>query len=299
MSSRSRVSLKRDTLFRNAPCRPASRDANVRFSGDFARAARGMRRACTVRVEREAVAGPSHNNRRRPTSPGTPTPYLLVVGSDTVYVGHAARSSGRVPGGSACVVFDGVLGGIVGGAMATAMNQILDKHGGLQGVVNQFERNGLGATVQSWVGTGANQPISSDAVQRVLGDDLLQQLAARSGMSLPELTGNWRRCCPRRWTNSRPTASSQKPSATRRPYQKGSCGGNLSRCLGYLAFPLRSSCRVRQAWVQFDSIDITRANVRANRMPGNAAHRLGIVHAGKVQSLALGRQPFAAGVRSG
>ena len=85
-------------------------------------------------------------------------------------------------------LFDGVLGGIVGGAMATAMNQILDKHGGLQGVVNQFERNGLGATVQSWVGTGANQSISSDAVQRVLGDDLLQQLAAKSGMSLPELT---------------------------------------------------------------------------------------------------------------
>lgn len=68
---------------------------------------------------------------------------------------------------------------------------------------------------------------------------------------------------------------------------------------GYLAFPLRSSRMVRQAWVQFDSIDFTRTNVRARRMPGNGAHRLGIVPGGRVQSRALGRQPFAVGVTSG
>ena len=84
--------------------------------------------------------------------------------------------------------FDGLLGGIVGGGMASVVSQILEKHGGLQGVVSEFERNGLGSTVQSWVGTGTNQPISSDAMQRVLGSDLLQQLAAKSGMSVPELS---------------------------------------------------------------------------------------------------------------
>jgi len=83
---------------------------------------------------------------------------------------------------------DGLLGGIIGGGMATVVTQILDKHGGLQGVVSEFERNGFGPTVQSWVGTGPNQPISSDGMQRVLGSDLLQQLAAKSGMSVPELT---------------------------------------------------------------------------------------------------------------
>jgi uncharacterized protein YidB (DUF937 family) len=85
-------------------------------------------------------------------------------------------------------LLDGLLGGLIGGGMATVVNQILDKHGGLQGVVSEFERNGFGSTVQSWVGTGPNQPISSDAMQRVLGGDLLQQLAAKSGMSVPELT---------------------------------------------------------------------------------------------------------------
>ena len=43
-------------------------------------------------------------------------------------------------------MMDGLLGGIVGAGVVTAVNSILEKHGGLQGVVNEFERNGLGAT---------------------------------------------------------------------------------------------------------------------------------------------------------
>jgi uncharacterized protein YidB (DUF937 family) len=84
-------------------------------------------------------------------------------------------------------MFDGLLGGIVGAGMVTVVNGILEKHGGLQGVVNEFERNGLGPTVQSWVGTGDNHPISPDDVHRAIGPDLLQQLAAKSGMSVQDL----------------------------------------------------------------------------------------------------------------
>ena len=84
-------------------------------------------------------------------------------------------------------MFDGLLGGIVGAGMVSVVNSILEQNGGLQGVVNQFEKNGLGATVSSWVGTGPNQPISPGDVQRTLGPDLLQQLAGRSGLSVEEL----------------------------------------------------------------------------------------------------------------
>jgi len=85
-------------------------------------------------------------------------------------------------------MLDGLLGGIVGAGMVSVVNGIIEKHGGLQGVVNQFERNGLGATVKSWVATGPNQPISSDEMHKALGPDLLQQLAQKSGMSVQELT---------------------------------------------------------------------------------------------------------------
>jgi uncharacterized protein YidB (DUF937 family) len=94
-------------------------------------------------------------------------------------------------------LFDGLLGGIVGAGMVSVVSDILERHGGVQGVVGQFEKNGLGATVQSWVGTGANQPISPDEVQQALGPDLLQQLSAKSGMSVQDLAQKLSHVLPR------------------------------------------------------------------------------------------------------
>ena len=85
-------------------------------------------------------------------------------------------------------MLDGLLGGIVGAGMVSVVNNIIEKHGGVQGVVSQFEQNGLGATVKSWVGTEPNQPISPDDVHKVFGGDLLQQLSEKSGLSMQELT---------------------------------------------------------------------------------------------------------------
>ena len=84
-------------------------------------------------------------------------------------------------------MFDGLLGGIVGAGMVSVVNGILEKHGGLQGVVSQFERNGLGSTVQSWISTGPNQTISSQDLHNALGPDLLRQLSEKSGLSEQEL----------------------------------------------------------------------------------------------------------------
>ena len=85
-------------------------------------------------------------------------------------------------------MFDGLLGGIVGAGMVSVVSNIIEKHGGVQGIVSEFEKNGLGDTVKSWVGTGPNQPISPADVQRTLGPDLLQQLSAKSGLSIEDLT---------------------------------------------------------------------------------------------------------------
>jgi uncharacterized protein YidB (DUF937 family) len=84
-------------------------------------------------------------------------------------------------------LLDGVLGGLVGAGMTAVVQDILNKHGGVQGVVNQFESQGLGPTVRSWVGTGPNQPISPDQVHQTLGADLMQQLAAKTGLPIGEL----------------------------------------------------------------------------------------------------------------
>jgi uncharacterized protein YidB (DUF937 family) len=84
-------------------------------------------------------------------------------------------------------LLDGVMGGVTGAAMVSLVSNLIEKHGGVQGIVEQFEKQGLGPTVRSWVSTGDNHPISPDQVQQALGPDTLQQYAAKAGISVDEL----------------------------------------------------------------------------------------------------------------
>jgi uncharacterized protein YidB (DUF937 family) len=85
-------------------------------------------------------------------------------------------------------LLDGLIGGVVGAEMVSVASQLIAKHGGVSGIVNQLQQQGLGATVNSWVGTGPNQPISADQVHQALGPDAIRELAARAGMTPQELT---------------------------------------------------------------------------------------------------------------
>jgi uncharacterized protein YidB (DUF937 family) len=84
-------------------------------------------------------------------------------------------------------MFDGILGGIVGAEMATVVNGLIEKHGGISGIVSELQHKGLGDTVKSWVGTGPNQAISPDQLHQALGADTVTQLAAKSGLSTQDL----------------------------------------------------------------------------------------------------------------
>ena len=85
-------------------------------------------------------------------------------------------------------LLDGLLGGLVGAEMATVVNGLIEKHGGVQGIVSQLQQQGLGATVKSWVGTGPNQPISPDQVHQAFGQDTIAALAAKAGLNPQELS---------------------------------------------------------------------------------------------------------------
>jgi uncharacterized protein YidB (DUF937 family) len=85
-------------------------------------------------------------------------------------------------------LLDGVLGGAVGAGMVSLVSKVIDEHGGVQGVVDQFEKQGFGGTVRSWVGTGANQAITPDEIHQVLGSEMVQQIASKFGVSVPQLT---------------------------------------------------------------------------------------------------------------
>ena len=80
-------------------------------------------------------------------------------------------------------LFDGVLGGIVGGEMVSVVNGLIEKHGGVQGIVAQLEQQGLGATARSWINPGENAAISADQVHQAFGAETIQALAAKAGLN--------------------------------------------------------------------------------------------------------------------
>lgn len=66
------------------------------------------------------------------------------------------------------------------GVLGLLMNK---ETGGLDEILQAFNQQGLGEIASSWVGLGNNLPITSEQVQEVLGSDVIQQLAEKSGIS--------------------------------------------------------------------------------------------------------------------
>jgi uncharacterized protein YidB (DUF937 family) len=81
----------------------------------------------------------------------------------------------------------GLLDGLLGGMIGAGINQMIQRQGGVQGLVNAFEQKGLGGIAKSWVGTGPNQPISAAQLQQVLGADTVTQIASKLNVSPQEL----------------------------------------------------------------------------------------------------------------
>jgi uncharacterized protein YidB (DUF937 family) len=58
--------------------------------------------------------------------------------------------------------------------------------GGLGGLLDQFSQAGHGETAKSWVQDGPNSEIDDLALSEALGPDVLQDIAARTGLSQEE-----------------------------------------------------------------------------------------------------------------
>jgi uncharacterized protein YidB (DUF937 family) len=66
---------------------------------------------------------------------------------------------------------------------------LINNAGGLPGILAKLQAAGLGEAVQSWVGTGANQPVSADQLGGALGSDLMGMLAQQLGGNTQQAAG--------------------------------------------------------------------------------------------------------------
>jgi uncharacterized protein YidB (DUF937 family) len=94
---------------------------------------------------------------------------------------------GGAPSGSAGAG-SGMGGALLGGLVMIAL-QMLQRNGGLGGVVGRMKEQGYGREADSWVGTGENVPISADVLSQILGRDVIDQSARAMGISPDEAAG--------------------------------------------------------------------------------------------------------------
>ena len=91
----------------------------------------------------------------------------------------------RSPGTSA----SGLPGGLDPQMLIALVGSVLASSGGLQGLLAKLQSGGLGDAVQSWIGTGANQPVSGDQLGSALGPDLMGTIASQLGGSQEQASG--------------------------------------------------------------------------------------------------------------
>ena len=89
-------------------------------------------------------------------------------------------------------LFNDVVGKLTGGTgtgesapslAASAFDLLCNRQGGISGLLQSFQQNGLGHIVSSWIGTGENMPVSSDQIQQVLGNEQVQAFAEKAGIA--------------------------------------------------------------------------------------------------------------------
>ena len=75
--------------------------------------------------------------------------------------------------------------GLLGGGSSAASGT--SAPGNPAALIDQLKAGGLASEVESWIGTGANKPVSPEALGQALGPQTVQQLSSSTGLSIPQL----------------------------------------------------------------------------------------------------------------
>jgi uncharacterized protein YidB (DUF937 family) len=63
-----------------------------------------------------------------------------------------------------------------------------DVVGGLGGLLKQFQQNGFGDAINSWIGTGQNKAIPANQVSDALGPDIIDALSQHTGLPKDQIS---------------------------------------------------------------------------------------------------------------
>jgi len=78
----------------------------------------------------------------------------------------------------------------------SAVTEFVESHGGVQELVSNMTKNGLQATVASWLNDGDNLPVSAEQIMSFTDSEALKNLAEKCGMDIPAAAGLLSRYLP-------------------------------------------------------------------------------------------------------
>lgn len=113
----------------------------------------------------------------------------------------------------------GALKDALGQAEATALPALVSAAlgktdlGSLQGIVNKLQEAGLGNQVQSWLGSGANLPVSADQLRAALGNEQVRQIAQQLGLPVDAAMKLLAEHLPTAVDQASPNGTVEEPSA--------------------------------------------------------------------------------------
>ncbi len=79
-------------------------------------------------------------------------------------------------------LIDNVVSKVAGTQMGEAISQFLKDNGGVSGLAEKFQTGGAGEVFSSWVSTGENKSIASDASSGILGSAQMRTIAEKLGV---------------------------------------------------------------------------------------------------------------------
>jgi uncharacterized protein YidB (DUF937 family) len=90
-------------------------------------------------------------------------------------------------------LFDEVLGGLEAqagqhAALYEEVAGLVTQSGGVNGLIQKFEQQGLGQLTSGWVGGATNTPISADQIVQVIGQDKITAIASKVGLTEQQVT---------------------------------------------------------------------------------------------------------------
>jgi len=114
--------------------------------------------------------------------------------------------------------------------MAQILQQLMQQHGGLGGLVGQLSQGGLAQQVQSWVGPGQNIAVSAEQVIAALGHGNVGNIAQQLGVDHQQAGGLLAQVLPEIINHLTPNG--QLPPAGAPPHTADVLGSALGALFG-------------------------------------------------------------------